>query len=195
MNVNAELEMQGEHSNMAVGAYPKAREYINRELQVLQKSDEIKAQHFTLQREKLFTKEFKGKKIIDIAFGMLIFLAFIITFPFIALGIKLSSKGPVIFKQLRTGLNGKEFTCYKFRTMHQIRLQRIDGKPIITKKGDRRVFDFGKILRRTSLDELPQIINVIKGDMSLIGPRPYPVNECAYWSYTFNDFYYRYAVK
>lgn len=195
MNGNAELEVKGEHSAVALGGYPKARDYINRELQVLQKSADFETHRFALQREKLFAKDFMGKKIIDVGFGLAILAAFIVTFPFIAIGIKFSSKGPVIFKQLRTGRNGKEFICYKYRTMHPIKLQRIDGKPIVTKPGDRRVFSFGKLLRRISLDELPQIINVMKGEMSLIGPRPYPVNECSYWSHTFNDFYYRYSVK
>lgn len=184
--------MSGEHATAAVSAYPKAREYIHRELRTLQNIDDHR---IAPGIEKLFIKKITGKTAIDVVFGLMVLTAFIITYPFIALGIKFSSRGPVIFKQMRTGRNGKEFVCYKFRTMHQIKLRRIDGKPIITKKGDRRVFWFGHFLRRTSLDELPQIINVFKGDMSLIGPRPYPVKECAYWSHTFNDFYYRYAVK
>jgi lipopolysaccharide/colanic/teichoic acid biosynthesis glycosyltransferase len=122
-------------------------------------------------------------------------IIFVLLYPLFALGIKLSSKGPVIFKQKRTGQNGHEFTCYKFRTMHQLNLRRIDGKPVVTKEGDKRIFWFGQLLRKTNLDELPQIINVIKGDMSLVGPRPYPVDECAHWNNTFDDFYYRYAVK
>lgn len=195
MKANAEADVKREHTALAVGTYPKAREYINQELQALQNATEFESPHLATKSEKLFTKEFTGKKGIDIIFGLMVLVALIVTFPFIALGIKLSSKGPVIFKQLRTGQNGKEFVCYKFRTMHQLNLRRIDGKPIVTKKGDRRVFSFGKFLRKTSLDELPQIINVFKGEMSLIGPRPYPVNECAYWSHAFNDFYYRYAVK
>ncbi len=194
MNVNAEVEMKGEQAAVAVGGYPKAREYISKELQSMQNSG-IEARRLPLNNEHLFIKNFAGKQVIDVVFGILALIAFIITYPFVAVGIKLSSRGPVIFKQLRTGRNGKEFICYKFRTMHQIKLRRIDGKPIITKKGDRRVFWFGKFLRKTSLDELPQIINVFKGDMSLIGPRPYPVNECSYWSHTFDDFYYRYQVK
>lgn len=136
-----------------------------------------------------------GKSSIDFFLGCFALAFFLVLYPFIALGIKLSSRGPVIFKQKRTGQNGHEFTCYKFRTMHRIDLRKIDGKPVITTKGDKRIFAFGQFLRKTNLDELPQILNVIKGDMSLVGPRPYPVDECAYWNTTFDDFFYRYAVK
>lgn len=145
--------------------------------------------------EQLSEKKYSGKRTIDILCGTIAFLFFLVSYPFIALGIKLSSKGPVLFKQKRTGQNGKEFICYKFRTMHQVNLRRIDGKPVVTQKGDKRIFFFGSLLRMTNLDELPQIINVFKGDMSLVGPRPYAVNECRHWNSTFEDHYYRYSVK
>ena len=140
-------------------------------------------------------EQFWGKRALDLTLGSLAFILFLVAFPFIALGIKLSSKGNIIFKQKRTGMNGHVFTCYKFRTMHSVQKKRNDGEPDITQKGDNRIFTFGSILRKTNLDELPQILNVMKGEMSLIGPRPYPVDECRYWNNTFNDFYYRYMVK
>ena len=81
--------------------------------------------------------------------------------------IPLETKGPVIFKQKRLGLNAKEFVLYKFRSM------RVENNTLIfTAKNDPRITRFGKILRKTRVDEIPQLINVIKGDMSLIGPRP-----------------------
>lgn len=123
------------------------------------------------------------------------FIVFLFAYPFIALGIKLSSPGEVIFKQKRTGHNGHAFTCYKFRTMHKVDIKGEDDQPTITKRGDSRIFKFGQFLRISNLDELPQIINVMKGEMSLIGPRPYPVEECRHWNNTFDDFYYRYMVK
>jgi len=194
MSVKAEA-VQGE-SPMIHAAYPTVRESIDKKLHSL---DENYRQEsiYKIQYgfEGLAAKDKLGKSLIDFLFGTLAVIALIILYPFIALGIKLSSKGSVLYKQTRTGQSGQEFVCYKFRTMHEIDLRRIDGKPIITKKGDKRVFKFGNFMRKTSLDELPQIINVIKGDMSLIGPRPYPVRECAYWNNQFNDFYYRYAVK
>ena len=145
--------------------------------------------------ERLQQKEYTGKRAIDLVLSFIGCVIFVLVYPLFALGIKLSSKGPVIFKQQRTGQNGEEFTCYKFRTMHQLNLRRIDGKPVVTEEGDKRIFWFGSMLRKTNLDELPQIINVLKGDMSLIGPRPYPVDECKHWNNTFDDFYCRYAVK
>lgn len=96
-------------------------------------------------------------------------------FPLIAILIKISSKGPVFFKQLRHGKGCVPFYCYKFRTMvlneHADTLQ--------AKKNDGRVTRIGSFLRRSSLDELPQLINVLKGEMSIVGPRPHsvPMNE------------------
>ncbi|AZV47315.1 sugar transferase [Nautilia sp. PV-1] len=87
---------------------------------------------------------------------------------------KESPEGPVIFKQKRIGLNGKEFVCYKFRSMVP---DAEKGKPKFASKDDPRVFKWGAFMRKTRIDELPQLWNVIKGDMHLIGPRP----ERKYW--------------
>jgi lipopolysaccharide/colanic/teichoic acid biosynthesis glycosyltransferase len=101
-------------------------------------------------------------------------------FVLIAVGIKLSSPGPVLFSQTRVGKGGREFRFYKFRTMvdgahlmheHVLHLNELDG-PALKIADDPRVHDFGTILRRASLDELPQLWNVLRGDMSLVGPRP-----------------------
>ena len=94
--------------------------------------------------------------------------------------IKLESKGEVIFKQKRVGLNGKEFYMYKFRSMvinaeelkEQLESQNEMSGPMFKIKDDPRITKVGKFIRKTSIDELPQLINVIKGDMSLVGPRP-----------------------
>lgn len=139
-------------------------------------------------------KDYSGKRILDIFLGMIGFLGYMLLFPFIALGIKLSSPGPVIFKQKRTGLFGQPFICYKFRTMHLVEKRSDNGKPVVTQKGDSRIFTFGQFLRKTNLDELPQIVNVLEGNMSLVGPRPYPVQECVYWNEVFDDHFYRYIV-
>jgi len=143
----------------------------------------------------LKVRQYKGKRALDLAIGSFTLIFCLMLFPFIAIGIKISSKGQVFFKQKRTGQNGVTFTCYKFRTMRNGEKKAENGKPDITLEDDDRIFPFGKFLRLLNLDELPQIINVLKGDMSLVGPRPYPVEECAYWNSTFDDFFYRYAVK
>ena len=100
----------------------------------------------------------------------------------IAIAIKLESKGPIIFKQERVGKNGKVFKIYKFRSMcvgaeHT-------GSGVYSGKGDSRVTKVGKVLRATSLDELPQFFNLLKGDMSLIGPRP----PLTYHPWTFDKY-------
>src|SRR5664279_4204245 len=98
----------------------------------------------------------------------------------IAIMIKLTSKGPIIFKQARVGLRGRQFSLFKFRTMivDAEKLKKaleaeneMDG-PVFKIKDDPRVTSIGKFLRKTGLDELPQLFNVLKGEMSLIGPRP-----------------------
>jgi exopolysaccharide biosynthesis polyprenyl glycosylphosphotransferase len=116
-------------------------------------------------------------------------------FPLIALFIKLSSPGPVFFKQKRSGLNGAPFTLYKFRTMvtnaeqfkHELAAMNEMSGPVFKVTNDPRVTPIGKFLRKWSLDELPQLWNVLRGEMSLVGPRPLPVDEVR----QFNDLAHR----
>ncbi len=101
------------------------------------------------------------------------FMALVVLSPFlfiIALLIKLDSKGPVIFKQQRLGVGGVPFNMYKFRSMC-VGAEK-QGTGVYSYKGDARITRVGRILRATSIDELPQLVNILKGDMSLIGPRP-----------------------
>jgi len=121
------------------------------------------------------------KRSFDILFSSFILLVFYWWIHIIvAILIKLTSRGPVLFKQKRVGINDEIFTCLKFRTMrhddHRSKLAK-NGFDEITDQNDERVTWIGKILRRTNLDELPQFINVIKGDMSVVGPRPHMLKE------------------
>jgi len=143
----------------------------------------------TLTQKPLNAPEWDEKRILDI---ILSFIALIVFFPLflaVAVCIKLSSKGPVIYKQERIGKNGKPFVFYKFRSMHMHNsvsrhkefVQNFiknstecqnDNIKVYKITDDPRIFKFGKFIRKTSIDEFPQFFNVIKGDMALVGPRP-----------------------
>jgi exopolysaccharide biosynthesis polyprenyl glycosylphosphotransferase len=126
------------------------------------------------------TSSLAMKKIMDINVSIILLIILSPIMLLTALLIKITSKGPVIYRQARVGLRGRQFDLYKFRTMvanaDKIRLDlesnnEMDG-PAFKMKDDPRITLIGKFLRRTGLDELPQLINVLKGEMSLIGPRP-----------------------
>ena len=112
------------------------------------------------------------KRVFDILFSFIV-IVFVLSWliPFIGILIKLDSKGPILFKQLRNGRDNKPFVCYKFRSMRQN--EEADVKQAT--KDDDRITKLGGFLRRTNLDEVPQFINVFLGDMSVVGPRPHPV--------------------
>ena len=110
------------------------------------------------------------KRTIDIIGSLVAIIIFSPVMLIAAIGISASKGGSVIFKQERVGLHNKPFIMYKFRTM--IEQSPEDEESKWTKKNDERVTPFGKWLRKTSLDEIPQFFNILKGDMSLIGPRP-----------------------
>lgn len=113
------------------------------------------------------------KRIFDICFSLLVIVfLFPILIPAIGLFIKLESNGPVFFKQKRLGYWNKAFNCYKFRTMH---LHAENHKYRQAKSEDPRITKFGSFLRKTNLDEFPQFLNVLFGEMSIVGPRPHPI--------------------
>jgi putative colanic acid biosynthesis UDP-glucose lipid carrier transferase len=111
--------------------------------------------------------------------------------PIIALLIKLESRGPVFFKQLRTGKNGKPFYCFKFRSMY------INEKSDTHQatRGDARITKIGAFIRKTSLDELPQFFNVLRMEMSIVGPRPHMIQHTEDYSKEVNSFMDRHMVK
>lgn len=127
---------------------------------------------FTNRREPL--SEFNNrvtKRTFDIVVSGLVCLFLIPLLPIIALLIKIQSRGPVFFKQKRTGLNGHTFNCYKFRSMHVNN----DSDSVQATKDDPRKFAFGEFMRKTNIDEFPQFFNVLRGDMSIVGPRPHMI--------------------
>jgi len=126
------------------------------------------------------------KDVFDFILALLLLPFFCILFVFIGIVIKkISSPGPILFIQKRAGLFGKPFLFYKFRTMYNNAEQRKDELrrfnmmkgPVFKIKDDPRIFPLGRFLRKTSIDEIPQIINILKGQMSFIGPRPLPIEE------------------
>jgi lipopolysaccharide/colanic/teichoic acid biosynthesis glycosyltransferase len=110
-----------------------------------------------------------SKRILDILGGAIGLLLFVITYPFLALAVLIDTGMPVFYSQPRLGRGGHTFTIYKYRTMHQD--AEADGEVRITLENDPRVTRVGNFLRRTRLDELPQFWNVLRGEMSLVGPR------------------------
>ena len=111
-----------------------------------------------------------AKRIIDLIIAIPVFIVAAIPMLIVALAVKVDSPGPVLFKQERLGKDGKVFKMLKFRSMC-VGAEKI-GSGVYSGKDDNRVTRVGKFIRKTSLDELPQLINVLRGDMSLLGPRP-----------------------
>ena len=132
------------------------------------------------------------KRTFDVVFSLfvIVFLLSWIT-PIIALIIKIESRGPVFFKQTRNGIKFREFICYKFRSM----IENNDADIQQATKNDKRVTKIGKILRKTSLDELPQFFNVLIGNMSVVGPRPHMIKENERYSKSVDKFMVRHFVK
>lgn len=120
------------------------------------------------------------KRSLDVFISLLSILILTPEFLFAAIGVKLTSKGPIFFRQVRCGMNGRKFTLYKFRSMFvgaEMRKRELDRQnemlgPVFKMRRDPRVTRFGRFMRKFSIDELPQLFNVLKGDMSLVGPRP-----------------------
>jgi putative colanic acid biosynthesis UDP-glucose lipid carrier transferase len=132
------------------------------------------------------------KRVFDLVVGSIILVIIFIPLIIIGLAIKLNSQGPILFKQRRYGLNGKQVIVWKFRSMSVCE----DGGQINqATKNDPRVTKLGSFLRRTSLDELPQFINVLQGQMSIVGPRPHAVAHNELYRVQIKDYMLRHKVK
>lgn len=121
------------------------------------------------------------KRLIDLLGSIIGIIVLIPIFLFISILIKITSKGPIFFRQERLGKGGKVFKIIKFRTMI-VNAEKIGDGLTVKSEDDKRITKIGKFLRKTSLDELPQLFNVLIGDMSLVGPRP-PVTYYPYYGY------------
>ena len=132
-----------------------------------------------------------AKRAFDITVSAIICLCLLPFLPIIAIIIKLQSPGPIFFKQARTGLSGKTFECYKFRSMHVNK----DADKAQATKDDPRKFAFGNFMRKTNIDEFPQFFNVLKGDMSIVGPRPHMLHHTEIYGKIIDKYMVRHFSK
>ena len=131
------------------------------------------------------------KRAFDVVMSFLLLLVLLPFLPIIWLIIRIQSPGPLFFKQLRTGLDGKDFMCYKFRSMHV----NDDADKVQATKDDPRKFAFGNFMRKANIDELPQFWNVLKGNMSIVGPRPHMLAHTEMYSQLIDKYMVRHFAK
>ena len=174
------LHEQGIRTRFALNLFPHTKAQTR-----LEELDGVPLLTFSTAPERLIPLMFK--RAVDVGLSLVMMALSLPVVAFIALLIKISSRGQVLYSQTRCGLNGRRFTLYKFRTMvadadarkeELLHLNEMDG-PVFKLRRDPRVTLFGRFLRRFSLDELPQLWNVLRGDMSLVGPRPPIPDEVA----------------
>ena len=131
------------------------------------------------------------KRTFDLVISCISLLCLLPIIPIIALIIKIQSPGPIFFKQARTGMNGKEFQCYKFRSMHVNK----DADLVQATEHDPRKFSFGNFMRKANIDELPQFWNVFIGNMSIVGPRPHMLHHTETYAQLIDKYMVRHFVK
>lgn len=186
----SELVLFSEKNMIRFHIVPEFDKFFRRKysLQFIETTPVLSLRYEPLQR---FSNRFI-KRLFDILFSG-IFLITLFPFIYIILGaiIKITSPGPIFFKQKRTGIRGKEFYCYKFRSMRVNK----EANTLQAKKDDPRVTKIGAFMRKTSLDELPQFINVFKNDMSVVGPRPHMLQHTELYSSIIVKFMVRHLVK
>jgi Undecaprenyl-phosphate glucose phosphotransferase len=147
---------------------------------------------FDLQQAPLSQLSLVSKRILDVTLST---VALVLSLPLlllVSIAIKLDSPGPILFRQSRRGFNGKDFRIYKFRSMTVLE----DGESISqARRGDHRVTRVGRVLRTTSIDELPQLFNVLRGEMSLVGPRPHAIAHDSAYNESIANYAFRHHVK
>ena len=131
------------------------------------------------------------KRAFDVVCSLMFLIPTAVIFPFIYIIIKIQSPGPILFKQRRTGLDGRSFNCYKFRSMHV----NAEADTLQATKDDPRKYPFGNFMRKANIDELPQFINVLQGKMSIVGPRPHMLAHTEQYSALIDEYMVRHFVK
>jgi len=131
------------------------------------------------------------KRVFDIVFSIIFLIPTALIFPFVWLIMKIQSPGPLLFKQARTGIDGKTFNMLKFRSMHV----NDDADKLQATKDDPRKYPFGDFMRKANIDELPQFLNVLRGDMSIVGPRPHMLAHTEQYSALIDKYMVRHFVK
>ncbi|MDD5221359.1 MAG: sugar transferase [Candidatus Pacebacteria bacterium] len=167
---------------------PSAYEIILKKIPINSVDPKWFLAHFKEGKKQVYDK---GKRIADLLISSLIFAVTLPLWPLIAIAIKLDDKGSVLFKQKRMGKNFKSFVNYKFRTMKENH----DKTPWTLGSRDRRITRIGRFLRAIHLDELPQMINIIKGDISLIGPRPESIDTISFLEKEIPFYHLRHLIK
>jgi len=132
-----------------------------------------------------------AKRCFDLAAALVLFVLFVPVLLIAVIAIRFESRGPVLFRQWRLGLNGKPFRILKLRTLTVVE----DGAVTQVTRNDPRLTRAGRILRKLSIDELPQLINVVRGEMSLVGPRPHAIAHDHYYAARIDDYEQRQRVK
>ncbi len=147
---------------------------------------------FALTSTHAATDGIDAKRVLDVTASLLLIVLLSPVLALVTIAVMLDSRGPLMFAQRRTGLNGKTFPILKFRSMHVME----DGAEVKqAEKGDARITRVGRIIRKLSLDELPQLFNVLAGDMSLVGPRPHAVAHDEYYGAAIANYAVRQQVK
>ena len=185
-----DLFRYADNNMMRVRVIPEFSEYLSQtfSIEYLQNIPILKLRSEPL---KSFTNR-ALKRLFDVIFSiMLVLLIFSWLFPILAIIIKFTSKGPVFFVQERTGQDGKSFKCFKFRSM----TKNSNSDDLQATKNDARITVFGAIMRKTSIDELPQIINVLLNNMSLVGPRPHMIKHTEEYRLSVDKFMVRHFAK
>jgi putative colanic acid biosynthesis UDP-glucose lipid carrier transferase len=131
------------------------------------------------------------KRVFDIVIAVVALVFTALLYPIVLVMMKVQSPGPLLFKQKRTGLDGREFVCYKFRSMHVNK----DADRLQATKDDPRKYPFGNFMRKSNIDELPQFWNVLRGDMSVVGPRPHMLAHTEQYSALIDKYMVRHFVK